>query len=81
MVTVGVFGPGDIIPVIEDSPAIVGMQAGAPQEIAVGGEGGGRVSNVPDIKYQFYNLSISIHRGYDISTIPGMTSCPFVRVS
>lgn len=80
LVTVGVFGPGDSIPVIEDTPGTVDTGTTVVQEGVSEYENGTRVSKIPQINYQFYNLSISIHRGHDIASIPGMAPCPYVRV-
>lgn len=70
LLTVGVFGPGDPLPVIDESVAYVN-------------EDGDRMAKEVDVKLTYYNLTVDIYKGQDISAVVGQitTSCePFVKV-
>lgn len=71
LLTVGVFGPGDPLPVVDESVAYVN-------------EEGDRTTKEIDVKLTYYNLTVNIFKGQDISAVVGQltTTCePFVRVS
>ncbi|KAL8429259.1 hypothetical protein Efla_005536 [Eimeria flavescens] len=70
LLTVGVFGPGDPLPVIDESVAYVN-------------EDGDRMAKEVDVKLTYYNLTVNIYKGQDISAVAGQirTTCePFVKV-
>ena len=70
LLTVGVFGPGDPLPVIDETVAYVN-------------EEGDRMTKEVDVKSTYYNLTVNIFKGQDISAVIGQltTTCePFVKV-
>ncbi|CDJ38928.1 C2 domain-containing protein, putative [Eimeria tenella] len=70
LLTVGVFGPGDPLPVIDETVAYVN-------------EDGDRVTKEVDVKSTYYNLTVNIYKGQDISEVVGQitTTCePFIKV-
>ncbi|PHJ16736.1 c2 domain-containing, partial [Cystoisospora suis] len=70
LITVGVFGPGDAMPVVDESICVVN-------------EGGERTSHDVNVKLTHYNLSVNIYKGQDIPAIPGQFSTvlePYVKV-
>lgn len=75
LLTVGVFGAGDAIPVVDDTlvQGPLGDDAGVK-----------RLTGVPDLKFQSFNMTINIHRGHDIVAIPTsrgtVVPSPFSRV-
>lgn len=70
LLTVGVFGAGDAIPVVEEEHVTQ----------SAGGEEIKRVTGAPELKFQSFNLIVNIHRGHDIVIYSGATPSPFVRV-
>lgn len=71
MITVGVFGPGDAMPVVDESICVVN-------------EGGERTSHDVNVKLTHYNLSVNLYKGQDIPAIPGQFSTvlePYVKVT
>lgn len=71
LITVGVFGPGDPVPVIDESVAFVN-------------EEGDRMTKEIDVKLTHYNLTINVFKGQDIQPVVGQltSACePFVKVS
>ncbi|KAL8436008.1 hypothetical protein ACSSS7_002053 [Eimeria intestinalis] len=70
LLTVGVFGPGDPLPVIDESVGFVN-------------EEGDRTAKEVDVKLTYYNLTVNVFKGQDISAVVGQirTTCePFVKV-
>ncbi|PFH33895.1 ferlin family protein [Besnoitia besnoiti] len=70
LITVGVFGPGDAMPVVDETVVVLN-------------EGGDRTSQDVKVKLTHYNLSVNIYKGQDIPAVPGQFSTvlePYVKV-
>ncbi|KAF8819861.1 ferlin family protein [Cardiosporidium cionae] len=70
LVTVGVFGPGDSVPIVDESVnTMTDIDAT-------------RLNAGPDLKVTFYNLSVVIHKGQDIPLLGGISNAvePFVKI-
>ncbi|KAF8820087.1 ferlin family protein [Cardiosporidium cionae] len=70
LVTVGVFGPGDSVPIVDESlNTIADVDAS-------------RLNAGPDLKVTFYNLIVIIHKGQDIPMLGGISNAvePYVKI-